>query len=287
MGHGWGGRGRLGADAPHPCRRKADAHVLDVLVELLTMQPEWFSHAALFCFVFMIARNVARVPKVSWLQRLVLTFTAAFGGGTLVPLLLGKPPVWLLNDLLVTVTLLCWFLANYTPVGRLVDSTTVLRLPLNLMANVFRGNGCCNTTAMASKALPSSKWYPTPLFGPVFLGTLGSTGGNFLPFDKGLAALRNGLSMAFQPPLIGAILYHLIVNDAAGPIGSAIASVTGTLDALTVRLAIVGLFLFTCAYQDLVDPSFDIFQALGIKRLFGALSKVAGQGAPGSKPKKE
>lgn len=251
------------------------------------MQSEWFSLVALVCFVFMIARNVARVPQVNWLQRLVLTFMASFGGGTLVPLLLGKPPVWLLNDLLIPVTLLCFVLANYTPVGRLVDSTTALRLPLNLLANVFRGNGCCNTTAMASRALPSSKWYPTPLFGPVFLGTLGSTGGNFLPFDKGLEALGSGLSMAFQPPLIGAVAYHLIVNDVDGPIGSAIASVTGTLEALTVRLAIVGLFLFTCAYQDLVDPSFDIFQALGIKRLFSALSQVAGRSATASKPKKD
>ncbi len=40
--------------------------------------------------------------------------------------------------------------------------------------------------------------YGPPLWGPVLLGTISGCGGLFLPFDKGLSALKDGAPYALQ-----------------------------------------------------------------------------------------
>lgn len=39
--------------------------------------------------------------ELFWAESLILTFFMAFGGGIVAPFLLGKPPIFFVNDLLV------------------------------------------------------------------------------------------------------------------------------------------------------------------------------------------
>lgn len=52
------------------------------------------------------ADQVKRIERAGgkelfWAESLILTFFMAFGGGILAPFLLGKPPVFFVNDLMV------------------------------------------------------------------------------------------------------------------------------------------------------------------------------------------
>eukprot|EP00968_Pinguiococcus_pyrenoidosus_P028111 scaffold7639_cov258-Pinguiococcus_pyrenoidosus.AAC.6 len=258
------------------------------LVELLTLQDATAKLLCAFCFIFMGARAAAKAKSGSWVESLIRTFLTAFGGGTLVPLILGKPPVFLDSDVLFCMTLLAWALTHLTPVGRWVEYNQALRLPLNLGGYIFKAVKCCSTVNTAAKVLSASALYPIPLMGPIVLGVLGSTGGMFLPFDKGLAAVSKGLSVAFEIPLACSAFFHIIVNDQSGFLGTTLRQLTGPVTNETAVLAAVGWFAGTYLTKELLDSSFDPFEASGYTYLFNAvipartycLEEAAAQTAP-------
>ena len=93
-------------------------------------QDETYKLVFAFCFVFMVTRVAAKTKSGSWVESLVRTFLTVFGGGTLVPLILGSPPVFLNNDVLFFLTLVAWILTHLTPVGRWVEYNKALRVPV-------------------------------------------------------------------------------------------------------------------------------------------------------------
>ena len=66
-------------------------------------------------------------------------------------------------------------------------------------------------TLAAGAAIPASE-FAFPLFGPIFCGTIAGCGGAFLPLNKGLDPIKEGI----QPPMFSAFLaavgFHLFVN---------------------------------------------------------------------------
>lgn len=112
----------------------------------------------------------------------------AFGGGFIVPVLLGSPPSPLATDLLLLSAAVAFCLNLWTagtwqklytsPLG------TVIGLVLEAM---FRGNLVVTLTSKAADTLGAS------LIGPVVCGTLAGVGGMFFPLNKGLAALDDGV----------------------------------------------------------------------------------------------
>ncbi|CAN0227462.1 unnamed protein product [Discosporangium mesarthrocarpum] len=137
-----------------------------------------------------------------------------FGGGILAPLLLGKPPVMLVNDLLVPVVCTAWFLVNRTEgfVFKFL-ATPGINQTMLVLGECFRANAMCGVVQIAFKAISPSKYYPIPIWGPVLLGTIGACGGMFLPLDKGLQGLKNGAPWPMQSAFYGSLFFHLTVND--------------------------------------------------------------------------
>lgn len=62
--------------------------------------------------------------QLFWAESLIMTFFMAFGGGILAPFLLGKPPVFFVNDLLVPLV-----------------STVCYRHPARTLARVIKHGG--------------------------------------------------------------------------------------------------------------------------------------------------
>jgi len=59
----------------------------------------------------------------------------------------------------------------------------------------------------------SPSLFSFPLMGPIICGTLGGCAGAFLPFNKGLEPIKNGLLPPMTTALIAAASFHLFMNS--------------------------------------------------------------------------
>ena len=66
-------------------------------------------------------------------------------------------------------------------------------------------------TLAAAAAIPASE-FGFPVFGPIFCGSIGGCGGAFLPLNKGLDPIKNGLAQPMKTAFIGATCLHLFLN---------------------------------------------------------------------------
>lgn len=67
-------------------------------------------------------------------------------------------------------------------------------------------------TAAAAAAIAPSE-FSFPLFGPIFCGAIGGCGGAFLPLNKGLEPLHQGLQDNMMTALVAATFYHMFLNS--------------------------------------------------------------------------
>ena len=87
---------------------------------------------------------------------------------------------------------------------------------------VFRANAICNTLKTCNSVLTAATpYYPTPLLGPIFLGTMSSSFGVFFPTDVGLKPIANGVPFGIQAALMSSAVYQLGVIDTEGFLGVA------------------------------------------------------------------
>lgn len=153
-----------------------------------------YCNLSMLGYCVFVARKVqVNLPSTRWLESGLATLLTAFGGGTVVPLLLGKPMVWLrANDLFMYHVILAWMLVNVSPLDRYVAN--MLRHPaasvvLNLLFQSFRAAVVFALMEMAKAAeVPGG----VGTIGLLVCGTLGGCGGVFLPLSKGLEPVRNG-----------------------------------------------------------------------------------------------
>ena len=164
---------------------------------------------AMLGYCMFIAQKVrANLPSASWLQSGLATLLTAFGGGTIVPLLLGVPVVWLrANDLFMYHVSLAWILINVSPVADRVRE--VLRGPaagalLNVLFQAFRAAVVFALMAMAKDAqVPGG----VGRLGLLVCGTLGGCGGIFMPLSKGLEPVRDGAPALMETAFTAAAVY--------------------------------------------------------------------------------
>ncbi|CAM9374970.1 unnamed protein product [Heterosigma akashiwo] len=155
----------------------------------------------LFCFCFSNAQRVKKeLPNAHWFESLVYFMITTFGGSCTVGLVTAGSPGFLKNDILPLMGTLAWFLAVYGP-GDFPDhfaSMPGVKEVLIFLKELFRGNGCINTVKQANMLFKATKYYPTPITGPIVCGILGSNAGGFFPPSRGLKAIENGYPGIFS-----------------------------------------------------------------------------------------
>lgn len=80
-----------------------------------------------------------------------------------------------------------------------------------VLFETIRASVVVKFTAAAAAAIPPSE-FSFPLFGPIFCGAIAGCGGVFLPLNKGLEPLMEGLAPNMMTALVGAAFYHLFVS---------------------------------------------------------------------------
>jgi len=201
------------------------SHILTVAQSIIweLLLKQW-PYSTEICF-FAHALSIGVLMKGSleskfWFHSLVLYYFAAFGGGILVPMILGKPPVFLANDMVAFVGFVCWFLTQNCP-GDVVNKLFTLgtaKIVLVVMHAIFLGNAVCDAVNAADAHFAPSKYYPTAVVAPLVCGALAVSAAQFFPLDKGLATISGGMPWNIQGGLSCAMFYHFTIND-GGAVG--------------------------------------------------------------------
>jgi hypothetical protein len=134
----------------------------------------------------------------------------ATGGGIIIPLLLNKNLAPLTNDMLVLTLLANFAIQHFAPQVREVASNSLLlNAVFEASFHMYRSNGICGAVRAANANLPASiAAVGFPIFGPIFLGTIGGCAGGFLPFSKGLTPIQNGIKPPMLTAFLSAVFYH-------------------------------------------------------------------------------
>ena len=66
-------------------------------------------------------------------------------------------------------------------------------------------------TVASGGAIPASS-FSFPVFGPIFCGTIAGCGGVFMPLNKGIDPIKNGLLPPMKTAIIAATCFHLFMN---------------------------------------------------------------------------
>ncbi|KAJ8599189.1 hypothetical protein CTAYLR_007515 [Chrysophaeum taylorii] len=170
-------------DHQEPVYLKGD-NVQEPPLEILTLWLTYGAYATIMKPLCIFARACHAASSLQMTvtahnyAQLVVT---AYGGGILVPLLLGSRPAPLVVDGILIAALTALLLFT-TPFRHLYALAPIKVFGLLLEA-MFRVNLISGMIGAASKALPSSA-------GPVVCGCIAGVGGLFLPFTKGLDALK-------------------------------------------------------------------------------------------------
>lgn len=208
---------------------------LSMAVSFLTAS---FAYAPEFQNVFMaiqgamIVRNGPNKDgKMKGFHAFLQGLVMAFAGGLLAPIWMGRPTPMLGNDLCFGSCIIAYILVNCIPndLGYKVLSTFPLRVLTIMGAQLFRNRGVVSFTNIAYNAFKEnpSKYYPTPVFGPILNGCiLGNMGGFFWKGFHG--HLKGGMPFIVQNGLLISASYHFVSND-QGPIGDFLRGVLGNL----------------------------------------------------------
>lgn len=196
----------------------------------------------------------------------------AFAGGILTPIWMGRPSGMLANDLVIGMCVIAFVLVNYTSfdLGYKILNFFPLRLITVMGAQLFRNRGVVGYVKIGFQSFKDSpsKYYPTPIVGPILNACMLSNMGAF--FWKGFHGhLKNGMPMPFQNGLLVASTFHFAAHD-QGPIGTSFRAAIeklplGDMDAVLFVSAMGSLFMqLTAILQmpEFLGPSFNPFNIL-------------------------
>jgi hypothetical protein len=160
-------------------------------------------NVSMFFYCVYIADKVkgALGPSARPLHSVVTSLLTAFGGGTIVPLLLGVPVVWLrAGDLFLYHLLPAWCLVNLEAASTLRGLLLDHAAGRALTGSLFGAFRACVVFALIGMARGASVPGGVGFFSLLVCGTLGGCGGILLPFSKGLDPIKDGAPCASPPP---------------------------------------------------------------------------------------
>lgn len=163
---------------------------------------------------------------------LIMTCT---GGGIMVPIFLNGVPVPLANDYFIIAMMMSFALHHYFPVLREVYKISpIFKVWIIVLFETFRSSVVFKLTTLAATKIPGSI-SSFPLFGPIMCGAVAGCGGAFLPLNKGLEPIKNGLASPMFTAMVAAAVIHLYLNTSLSD---------GCVDApLKVRVHVAGYFI--------------------------------------------
>ncbi|GAX25268.1 hypothetical protein FisN_5Lh352 [Fistulifera solaris] len=200
---------------------------MDSIVQFATYS---FPYAAEFQAIGMAFQGAMAVRSgpnkngtLHWFHAFVLSVMAAFTGGWLGFIWMGKPSSMLSNDVNFASCIFAFVVVNYTPgdIGYMICRTLPVTLVITSSAQLFRASGIMKFVAACYDAFKDnpSPYYPIPVFGPILYGTLLGNMAGFLM--KGLEGhVSKGMPWPVQNGLFCATFYHFFVHDSSGPVGT-------------------------------------------------------------------
>jgi len=190
-----------------------DKETIIFCADFITLRGGLIMEAALIGYCIHVVRGQKTcTTKMNWLQGAVIAVLRAYGGGILVPVLIGHEsytPFPLGNDAAVACVLLAFSLARYSPWQSLMNSF-VVRFPTAILFEIARCFMMLNWLKAGASVLPAS-YFKLPMVGPIICGTLGGCGGAFLPFEKDLPALKSGAPYALSTALGATVFFYATV----------------------------------------------------------------------------
>ena len=139
-------------------------------------------------------------------------FLACTGGGILIPIFINAIPVPLASDLYPLAIISSFLIHSYFPIVReVLGLSKLFKASIIVLYETTRAYLVVALTSAAAEAIPAST-FSFPVFGPIICGTIAGCGGAFLPMNKGLDPLREGLQPPMLSALIGATVFHFFKN---------------------------------------------------------------------------
>lgn len=148
----------------------------------------------------------------SWLHHLVLVFLTGFAGGTFIPIFFGRTPVLFVNDVLVPLVCVSWYLVHFTRAGSILQSSPLKYVLVGLF-EMYRAASILKTVAQVATDIPPGPYYPIPLVGPILVGTLSGSMGAFMPPDRGISFLASGVPLNLQTTMLACAFFHFAAHD--------------------------------------------------------------------------
>ncbi|GBG59374.1 hypothetical protein CBR_g38401 [Chara braunii] len=108
-----------------------------------------------------------------------VSFFAAAGGGSLANMLMQEQPAVFVDDAVLPIFAICWFLVNYAPkeIGAVMFDFFPIRLICRIASSINRARSICDKADLAVEKLG-----PGMFVGPVLVGSIAGLGGKLL-FD--------------------------------------------------------------------------------------------------------
>jgi hypothetical protein len=137
------------------------------------------------------------------------------GGGIIVPILINYIPVPIGQDSYPIIITCSFVLHYYFPFLRDVTrQSPILQGTFIVLYETMRAAVVVKFIQLAHRHIPPSE-FSIPVFGPIICGTIAGCGSYFIPFHKGLDAIKDGIPSAMISAFIAAVAYHCLVHTAA------------------------------------------------------------------------
>lgn len=229
--------------------------MIESIVAILSGSSPYHAELRTFGQAFMGAlavRNGANKNKdMNWFHAFALSTIAAFGGGWFGFIWMGKPTSLITNgDVTLTLTAIAFVILTYIPmdIGYKFGRMLPVKILINFWAQLFRALGMIGFINACAAEVGPSKYYPTPILGPVVYGALlGNMGAFFLKgFHK---HLEKDIPWGFQNGLVVGFFYHVFTHDKEGSMGIALRSavqstgIQGTMDDKLFATLFVTIFM--------------------------------------------
>jgi hypothetical protein len=135
------------------------------------------------------------------------------GGGIIVPLLINYIPVPIGQDSYPIIITCSFLLHYYFPFLRDVTrQSSILQGTFIVLYETMRAAVVVKFIQLAHRHIPPSE-FSIPVFGPIICGTIAGCGSYFIPFHKGLDAIKDdGIPSAVISAFIASVVYHGLVH---------------------------------------------------------------------------
>lgn len=139
--------------------------------------------------------------EMHWFHAFVVTCVTAFAGGLFNFMWMGKPTSMISNDVVFACCVISYATMNFLPLNLGFKIADVLPVKIAIVSygTLFKSLGMVGFTSAAYHAFEDtpSKYYPTPIFGPIWYGVMLGQMGGFV--TKGIDGyLSGGIPWPFQ-----------------------------------------------------------------------------------------